>query len=84
MIRPYRDGDATFLAPIHTAVFPADPLSINAFGKYMTSTLAYGGRAWVIEENSPLGYALVVPVPGLPHIVELNGCIAPPFQRRGT
>lgn len=83
MIRPYRDSDARFLAPIHTAVFPGDPLSINAFGNYVTSALDYGGRAWILEEGSPLGYALVVPVPGLPHIVELNGCIAPPYQRRG-
>jgi ribosomal protein S18 acetylase RimI-like enzyme len=83
MIRPYRDGDARFLAPIHTAVFPGDPLSINAFGNYVTSALDYGGKAWILEEGSLLGYALVVPVPGLPHIVELNGCIAPPYQRRG-
>ena len=83
MIRPYGDGDAKFLAPIHTAVFPRDPLSITAFAAYVTSARDYGGKAWVIEKDSPLGYALAVPVPGLPHIAELKGCIAPPFQRQG-
>lgn len=83
MIRPYRDADAVFLGPIHSAVFPADPLSITSFGNYMASMRDYGGKARVIQEDSPLGYALTVPVPGLPHITDLKGCIAPPFQRRG-
>jgi ribosomal protein S18 acetylase RimI-like enzyme len=83
MIRSYRDNDAGFLAPIHTAFFPADPLSGNNFGETMTYAFQYGGKAWIIEEESPLGYALIVPVPGLPHIVELSGGIDPPYQRRG-
>lgn len=83
MIRPYRDEDAGLLAPIHTAVFSDDPLSPMAFGSYLSSMLAYGAKAWVIGEGTLLGYALTVPVPGLPHIVDLKGCIAPPWQRQG-
>lgn len=83
MIRLYRAGDAKYLAPIHTAVFPHNPFSITAFGSYVASLLDYGAKAWVFEEDTPLGYALVIPVPGLPHVVDLKGCIAPPFQRRG-
>jgi len=37
----------------------------------------------MMNEESPLGYALAMSVPGLPHIAELSGCIAPPYQRRG-
>lgn len=84
MIRPYQDGDANLLAPIHTAVFPADPLSGNAFAKMIDYAFDYGGKAWImLDEESPLGYALALPVPGLPHIAELTGCIAPLYQRRG-
>ncbi|MFN2192834.1 MAG: GNAT family N-acetyltransferase [Candidatus Promineifilaceae bacterium] len=84
MIRPYQDRDANLLAPIHTAVFPDDPLSRNTFADMMAHAFDYGGKAWiVIDQESPVGYALVVPVPGLPQIGELSGCIAHPYQRRG-
>ncbi len=83
MIRPYREGDAGFLAPIHTAAFPDDPLSAAAFGSYVASMIAYGATAWVIAQGSPFGYALSVPVPGLPHIADLKGCIAPSRQGNG-
>mgnify|MGYP001819715316 FL=1 len=83
MIHPYCDEDAILLAPIHTAVFPHNPLSPRAFGSYVSTMLAYGAKAWVAAEDVPLGYALAVPVPGLPHIVDLKGCIAPAWQRQG-
>lgn len=83
MIRPYRDDDAVSLAPIHTAVFPDDPLSAHAFGDYVSSMLDFGGKAWVSSQDAPLGYVLAAPVPGLPHIAELKGCIAPGWQRQG-
>ena len=83
MIRPYRDADAVFLGPIHSAVFPDDALSTSAFHNYVSSICAYGGKAWVLEQTTPIGYALVVPVPGLPHIAGLKGCIAPTWQRKG-
>ncbi len=83
MIRPYRDDDAVSLAPIHTAVFPDNPLSARAFGDYVSSMRNFGGKAWVSSQDALLGYALAVPVPGLPHIAELKGCIAPGWQRQG-
>jgi mycothiol synthase len=83
MIRPYRDADAHYLAPIHTAVFPDNPFSESAFHNYITSPLATCGHAWIIEKEAPLGYALTAPVPGLPHIADLKGCIAPAHRRRG-
>lgn len=82
MIRPYHSADARFLAPIHTAVFPNNSLPPRAFHNHITSLLSAGGRAWIIEQNTPLGYALTIPVPGLPHIADLTGCIAPAHRRR--
>jgi ribosomal protein S18 acetylase RimI-like enzyme len=83
MIRAYHERDAHYLAPIHTGVFPNDPLSPTAFRSMVSTMLAYGGKAWTIVADSPIGYALAVPVPGLPHIADLTCCIAPAWQRQG-
>ncbi len=42
-----------------------------------------GGLAWVIGEAQLYGYAMVTPVPGLPGVGDLAGCIAPERQRQG-
>ena len=83
MIRPYLTGDASALALIHSTVFPDNPLSTAAFKNNIAAMLAAGGMAWTIALEQPIGYALTVPVPGLPHIADLNGCIAPDWQRQG-
>ena len=83
MIRPYRDADAGFLAPVHTAVFPDNPLSARALRSQMAALRSFGARIWVIGEPEPFGYAYTMPVPGLPHIVDLKGGIAPAQQRKG-
>ena len=83
MIRRYAPTDAVTLAPIHSAVFADDPLSAADFHDYLAAMLVSGGSAWVIVDGQPLGYALTTPVPGLPHIADLKGCIAPAWRRQG-
>ena len=83
MIRAYHDRDARYLAPIHSAAFPDDPLSPTAFRSMVSAMLGYGGKAWTIMAGKPAGYALAVPVPGLLHIADLTCCTAPSWQRQG-
>ena len=43
------------------------------------------GRFWTLTHQSqPIGYAALLPLPGLPHLFELAGGIAPAFQRQGA
>jgi len=83
MIRTYRDSDAPFLARIHSAIFLNDPLSASGFDDLVDGALRHGGRVWTIAADEPFGCALAVPVPGLPHIAELSGFVAPARQRQG-
>lgn len=42
------------------------------------------GRAWtLLVDNIPIAYAAILPVPGLPGLVELEGFVAPAWQRQG-
>ncbi|GJM42278.1 MAG: hypothetical protein DHS20C20_25600 [Ardenticatenaceae bacterium] len=43
------------------------------------------GRFWTItQQNEPIGYATLLPLPGLPNLFELTGGVAPQFQRQGA
>jgi ribosomal protein S18 acetylase RimI-like enzyme len=43
------------------------------------------GRFWTITQyNQPIGYATLLPLPGLPNLFELTGGIDPQFQRQGA
>lgn len=43
------------------------------------------GRFWTLTHQSqPIGYAALLPLPGLPHLFELAGGIVPRFQRQGA
>ncbi|MDX1417288.1 MAG: GNAT family N-acetyltransferase [Candidatus Promineifilaceae bacterium] len=83
MVRPYETADAQALSLIHNSVFPDDIFSPSGFDDYIDQLRALGAAAWVIEELTIAGYALIVPVPGLTGITELTGCIAPDQQRQG-
>ncbi len=40
---------------------------------------------WTLtHQTQPIGYAALLPLPGLPHLFELTGGIAPEFQRQGA
>lgn len=45
----------------------------------------HNGRFWTISLHDQLiGYAALLPLPGLPHMFELAGGIVPDFQRQGA
>ncbi len=83
MIRPYKDSEAPQLAELHNLVYPAKQLTASSMEREMAGLLAAGGLAWVIFEPQLNGYARVSPVPGLPGVGDLAGCIRPERQRSG-
>ncbi len=83
MARLYDADDSRELAAIHNLAFPDNQYSPSDFAEYVNGTRAYGGEVWVLEDGSVAGYAAVSPVPGLPTITELDGCIAPARRRQG-
>ena len=83
LVRPPKLGDAAPLAAIATAVSPHNnPISPN----HITRTIQQAnGRFWTItHQQQPIGYAALLPIPGLPNLFELSGGIAPEFQRQGA
>jgi ribosomal-protein-alanine N-acetyltransferase len=83
MIRSFGDQDAAQLAAIHNRVYGQKAVSPESFRELVKGTLEGGGLAWVIGEPLLSGYAMVTPVPGLPGVGDLAGCIAPEQQRHG-
>ncbi|MCB8922974.1 MAG: GNAT family N-acetyltransferase [Ardenticatenaceae bacterium] len=71
-VRGFRLTDTAVLTPTHRNLFPARLRQGN-------------GRIWIIanERDTAVGYALTLPVPGLPGLLELDGRILPQYQRRG-
>ncbi len=82
MIRTYLAEDAPQLAAIHNRVYTKDTHDEGSFREMMADALD-DGLAWVIGEPPLFGYAMVTPVPGLPGVGDLAGCIAPERQRQG-
>jgi ribosomal protein S18 acetylase RimI-like enzyme len=79
LVREPKKSDAATLTAIATAV--SQPRS-----HVTPQTIAQGdGRFWMItHQAAPIGYATLLPLPGLPHLFELAGGIAPEFQRQGA
>lgn len=75
-VRAYTSRDAASL----TAVSRQTPARFN---HAMIQARRVGGRIWVVvdEWDTAVGYAALLPVPGLPHLAELQAEIVP--DRRG-
>ncbi|GJM41880.1 MAG: hypothetical protein DHS20C20_21620 [Ardenticatenaceae bacterium] len=83
VVRPPKKSDAAALATIATAVSqPRKHVNPNQLTWSMAQT---DGRFWTITlKDQPIGYATLLPLPGLPGLFELAGGIAPQFQRQGA
>lgn len=79
LVRFPKPGDLPELAAIATAVSqPASHVTRTALAQS-------NGRFWTItQQEKPIGYATLLPLPGLPGLFELSGGIAPQFQRQGA
>lgn len=83
-IRDYTPDDAAALYVLSSALEPAAAGSLTEWAGHLNALSDLGGRAWVAASGSRLaGYALVVPLPGLPGLFDLNGSVAPDQRRRG-
>ncbi len=83
-IRPYKPFDEVTLVTLHRAIFPDDTVSTNRIRQRLVTVLKSGGRIWLMTSGDVgVGYASVVPVPGLNEIGELRGGIDPNWRRRG-
>ncbi len=79
LVRAPKSNDAPALAAIATAVSqPRSHVTPHAIAQN-------DGRFWIITHQAqPIGYATLLPLPGLPHLFEIAGGIAPGFQRQGA
>lgn len=82
-VRAPKKSDASALAVIATAVSqPRHHVNPDHLTWSMAQT---DGRFWTItQQDQPIGYATLLPLPGLPGLFELTGGIAPEFQRQGA
>jgi mycothiol synthase len=80
VIRKVLDGDAAALLSIHQQVNPRQTHS----ARELRTLLDAAAFAQVAEiRGQVVGYAAALPVPGLAHMADLTGAVAPTFQRRG-
>lgn len=71
-VRPYRPADLPRLTALHSRA------------ERLPQLIAAGAQAWVIVAGEQLlGYATLVPVPGLPEIADLDCFITPAGRRQG-
>ena len=72
------------LTEIYPQIYPKRPFSPNQINSHFHRILESNGRIWtIIQSGTPIGYAAIYPVPGLPKLVEIEGGIIPSKQRQG-
>lgn len=77
--RDFKATDTTWLTAVHNQLFPDDQRTNQSWHHLRH------GRAWLMLVNEELvGYTAVLPVPGLPGLVEMEGFITPNWQRQGA
>jgi ribosomal protein S18 acetylase RimI-like enzyme len=82
-IRDYRPEDGPALTAVHNTLLPEKPHTHHSWQQHMADVQQHG-RAWVLWiDDEIVGYTAVLPVPGLPGLVEMEGGILPPRQRQG-
>lgn len=83
-IRAYHVADTAVLSHIHNQTH-AVMHTPESFARYVADMSVGDGRIWVITDTQDIivGYAIIAPVPGLPDQGEIDGAIAPDYQRQG-
>lgn len=83
-IGPYAAGLAAGLSAAWRAAQPEFDLSARELDNRCRAVWQANGRLWVLfAGRQAVGLALAAPVPGLPGLFELDGFVAPKWQRRG-
>lgn len=83
-VRDYRRADARLLVEAYNQLYPARPLTSDAFHQRLEDAVGDDGRIWVTEiDGRAAAYALIAPIPGLPGMAHLEGLVTPEQQRQG-
>jgi len=84
VIGPYDSAWAAALSAGWRAAQPEQSLTARELDNRCRALLQLDGRIWVVTAaGQAVGMALAAPLPGLPGLCELDGFIAPAWQRRG-
>ena len=84
VIRPYDSAWAAALSAGWRAAQPEHSQTARELDNRCRALLQMNGRIWTLLVNGQAaGMALAGPVPGLPSLFELDGFVAPAWQRRG-
>ena len=82
IIRNYQKRDAMCLAQIRQRLGASG--TAVSLHRYFRNVQQAGGQSWVgLANGRLLGAITVAPLPGLPHLLQLNGFVAPEQQRQG-
>ncbi|MEM7114347.1 MAG: GNAT family N-acetyltransferase [Chloroflexota bacterium] len=82
IIRGYQKQDAAMLARIRQGLGKKG--TAVSLHRYFENVKRAGGQGWVAEINGRLlGAIIVAPLPGLPHLLQLDGFVAVEQQRQG-
>ncbi len=79
-IRDFTTSDVDALVKIHNSLHPKRPRAAVSFQRELRRAIYVRVLA---AGDEVAGYTAVWPVPGLPRIVEIDGFVAPRWQRRG-
>ncbi len=84
-IRGFQVADTAVLTQLTNHLLPEHPLSPAAYARYVARLQQNHGRFWVVSDGSgtAVGYAALLPVPGLPRLAELTGGIVASKRRQG-
>ena len=85
MIRRYTPQDVPQLVMFFSECYPDDSHSGRDVRNRISHIRSLGGLAWVValEDGEIAAFAWITPVPGLPHIAELEGGVAVRWRRQG-
>jgi len=83
-IRQFQAADERPLTRIHHQIYGGSRLPSRYFQQQANWSKEVNGRfLTLLHQIQPIGYASALPVPGLPHLYEMAGFVAPAHHRQG-
>jgi ribosomal protein S18 acetylase RimI-like enzyme len=83
-VRDFRRPDVADMKHVLAAAAPTRRWTTVAVRQHMEQILGLNGRIWIgVSEGRVVAYLAVTPVPGLPHVVEMEGSVLPAVRQQG-
>ena len=84
IVRSYQSGDEVGLTDLINRSDSTNLISPAELGKQIRHIIKRGGHSWIVSlGNTPVGYATIAPIPGLPGIYDLSCTIVQQYRRQG-